>query len=476
MTTRLSRERARERSALDHLHTSATELAAIREQGHGGCRDRDRVGGTTSGVDVETSAPPRSRRRPGLSTAATRGGATAPAPRAHRSSCARVGAALGPPSFAGVGARRFVGGAATRRPPTRRPTRCSRSAPRRARPEPGLALHAGVVGIASDPAARGYWLVGADGGVFAFGNARVLRLGRRRAARTRRSSASRPPRTAAATGSSATTAACSRSATPASTARPPALPLDRADRRDRPDPQRPRLLARRRRRRRVRLRRRALPRLGRRASISRSPIVGAAATTRRPRLLARRRRRRRVRLRRRALPRLASPTRSTRRSASRPRPTVTATGSPTPTAASRGFGDARRRATPTPIDASGAAPRHGRHRGQRPRRLLAGGGRGDPTSSIAERSVPRVHRAHESDSAGGYQAVSAGGTYRGAYQFDQATWNSAARLAGRARPGGRRPRHGRAGRPGPRRDHLFHAARRRSRGAAAAAALERDRS
>jgi hypothetical protein len=40
-------------------------------------------------------------------------------------------------------------------------------------------------------------------------------------------------------------------------------------------------------------------------------------------------------------------------------------------------------------------------------------------------------RAHESNSSGGYRAVSAGGTYRGAYQFDRSTWNSAAHLADR---------------------------------------------
>ncbi len=40
-------------------------------------------------------------------------------------------------------------------------------------------------------------------------------------------------------------------------------------------------------------------------------------------------------------------------------------------------------------------------------------------------------RAHESDSAGGYGAVSPGGTYRGAYQFDQTTWDSTAATAGR---------------------------------------------
>jgi len=37
--------------------------------------------------------------------------------------------------------------------------------------EAGVALHAGVVGIAADPAGLGYWLVAADGGVFAFGDA-----------------------------------------------------------------------------------------------------------------------------------------------------------------------------------------------------------------------------------------------------------------------------------------------------------------
>ena len=40
-------------------------------------------------------------------------------------------------------------------------------------------------------------------------------------------------------------------------------------------------------------------------------------------------------------------------------------------------------------------------------------------------------RAHESDSAGGYHAVSPGGVYRGAYQFLQSTWNNVARAAGR---------------------------------------------
>jgi hypothetical protein len=40
-------------------------------------------------------------------------------------------------------------------------------------------------------------------------------------------------------------------------------------------------------------------------------------------------------------------------------------------------------------------------------------------------------RAHESDTAGGYQALSPDGIYRGAYQFDQTTWNSVATSIGR---------------------------------------------
>jgi hypothetical protein len=40
-------------------------------------------------------------------------------------------------------------------------------------------------------------------------------------------------------------------------------------------------------------------------------------------------------------------------------------------------------------------------------------------------------RAHESDSAGGYQAHSPDGLYHGAYQFLQSTWNNVARMAGR---------------------------------------------
>ena len=39
-------------------------------------------------------------------------------------------------------------------------------------------------------------------------------------------------------------------------------------------------------------------------------------------------------------------------------------------------------------------------------------------------------RAHESDTSGGYGAVSSGGTYHGAYQFQQNTWDAAVAGAG----------------------------------------------
>jgi hypothetical protein len=62
---------------------------------------------------------------------------------------------------------------------------------------------------------------------------------------------------------------------------------------------------------------------------------------------------------------------------------------------------------------------------------IAQGADEPPAPSLANDPFLACTRAHESDSAGGYQAVSAGGTYRGAYQFDRSTWNSAAGLAGR---------------------------------------------
>jgi hypothetical protein len=50
---------------------------------------------------------------------------------------------------------------------------------------------------------------------------------------------------------------------------------------------------------------------------------------------------------------------------------------------------------------------------------------------LSQHPFLRCTRAHESDSAGGYRAVSPGGLYRGAYQFLRTTWNNVARSSGR---------------------------------------------
>jgi hypothetical protein len=53
------------------------------------------------------------------------------------------------------------------------------------------------------------------------------------------------------------------------------------------------------------------------------------------------------------------------------------------------------------------------------------------TANLSGDAFLRCTRGHESDTSGGYHAVSPGGTYRGAYQFLQSTWNNVARAAGR---------------------------------------------
>jgi hypothetical protein len=67
------------------------------------------------------------------------------------------------------------------------------------------------------------------------------------------------------------------------------------------------------------------------------------------------------------------------------------------------------------------------HRSVRSAVSSGGGGRcnGDVGCFLA------CTRAHESDTAGGYGAVGGGGRYRGAYQFDQQTWNNNAAASGR---------------------------------------------
>ena len=53
------------------------------------------------------------------------------------------------------------------------------------------------------------------------------------------------------------------------------------------------------------------------------------------------------------------------------------------------------------------------------------------TQSASQDAFLKCTRAHESDTAGGYHAVSPDGVYRGAYQFLRSTWNNVARAAGR---------------------------------------------
>lgn len=64
----------------------------------------------------------------------------------------------------------------------------------------------------------------------------------------------------------------------------------------------------------------------------------------------------------------------------------------------------------------------------RPVSRSTGGGGGSCAGDVA--CFLACTRAHESDTAGGYGAVSPSGTYRGAYQFAQATWDAAVAGAG----------------------------------------------
>jgi hypothetical protein len=50
-----------------------------------------------------------------------------------------------------------------------------------------------------------------------------------------------------------------------------------------------------------------------------------------------------------------------------------------------------------------------------------------PAKLLANDAFLQCTKGYESIYAGGYRAVSPGGTYRGAYQFDQVTWNGTAR-------------------------------------------------
>ena len=60
----------------------------------------------------------------------------------------------------------------------------------------------------------------------------------------------------------------------------------------------------------------------------------------------------------------------------------------------------------------------------------AGQGGGSAKNALPEEDWKSCVKAHESDTAGGYRAVSPDGSYRGAFQWDQGTWDDSVLLAG----------------------------------------------
>ncbi len=190
-----------------------------------------------------------------------------------------------------------------------------------------LDLNAPVVGMAATPDGGGYWLVAADGGIFSYGDAPLLRLGR-------------------------------------------LADAQRADRGHGRDSRRRRLLAGGGGRRHLQLRQRGLLRLGRIAPSQRADRRHGRHARRR-RLLAGRRRRRHLQLRRCRLPRLCRLASLRRPSRAWPRRPAAATGSSPATAASSptGTSDSSARSAEPPCPGRWSAWR--RRRGER---VLAGGG------------------------------------------------------------------------------------------------------
>jgi len=160
MTTRLSRERAHSR-ALHRLHTRATELARFASKAAQDGATATCVGATTSGVDVGTSRNERNEFAPvGLRVARLR-------KRPLRSKLALLATALCALLLAGS-ATISVGGTPSTPDPAPNSVVAFGAAPALGSGA-GMSLHAGIIAMAADPSAPGYWLVGSDGGVFAFG-------------------------------------------------------------------------------------------------------------------------------------------------------------------------------------------------------------------------------------------------------------------------------------------------------------------
>ena len=256
----------------------------------------------------------------------------------------------------------------------------------------GRPLVAPIVGIAATPTGHGYWLVGSDGGVFAFGDAEfhgsIADPGAHDLAdRRHRADARR----ATATGWSAPTVACSPSVTPPSRApRPRSRTAPRSSAWRRP--------------------RRATATTCSAPTVACSPSVTPAS---------------------RARPidghhlatAIAIPRNGTGYEIARTDGSVVGLGGAPSVAAPRR--PARRVSTRSSRIA--ARPRWWRVA----RDELRPAGAGRSPQSPSQDPFLKCTRAHESDTAGGYHAVSPDGVYRGAYQFLRSTWNNVARAAGR---------------------------------------------
>ena len=373
-TTTLARARAYARAR--SLAYAGNRARPVREQ-RGGSRRRDR--GTAR----------RSRSAPAARTSAAR--------------TSRAGAASAPRSARSCSPARRRHARRQRRARRLRSRAQLRARLRSPRPALGAEFRHRRSAPASSaspaiPRGRGYWLVGADGGVFAFGDAAFFgSIGAQRL--------NAPIVGIAATPSGARLLARRRRRRRvrlrrrhASTARPAGVPLAAPIVAHRPDPRRRRLLARRRRRRRLRVRRRPLPRLGANRS-ARQPdrrrggdhaaatATGSSAPTA-----------------------ACSPSATRASTASQPDPTQPAVGiAAAPTAGGywiacadgsvRGFG-APLPGNASTLDPSDAHPNTVAHRGQRA--AAATGWRRatvDPASSLANDPFLACTRAHESDQA-----------------------------------------------------------------------------
>jgi len=384
MTTRLSRERAssRRERALDRFPVQESALAAFASTAVTPVRATPVRAASTieAGLETQLTALPRAARRQ-LSTRASRLRARRVRVARWRRSSAAVGAAV----FAGFGSVTLVSSSAVASPnPPANSVESFGAAPQLGSSS-GLALRAGVVGIASNPVSHGYWLVGADGGVFAFGDA-----GFYGSTGNQHLNAPIVGMAASPTGRGYWLVGADGGVFAFGNAHfhGSAGDLELA-----------------------------------------SPIVGAAPTTTGHGywlvgadggIFA------------------FGDAQFDGSQLDSQNPVVGIATDPSGHGywVARADGSVSGFGTPATGNASILDPATS-HPNTVGIAASAGGGYWlaegaiDPVSTLADDPFLACTRGHESDSAGGYQAVSPGGTYRGAYQFDQGTWNSAAQLAGR---------------------------------------------